>query len=123
MQEAFNPDRTKLIIYINNGDQKLDVYDRNLGNEDKNLGNEDKNLGFANRFYYVIERLNIKKDIKSNLKNINNVFNDKIFGNIDIIKCMCLSKNTATSYKKYLKELDLIEPVYGYGKGKYKFKK
>ena len=116
MQEAFNPDRTKLIIYINNGDQKLDVYNRNLGNE-------DKNLGFANRFYYVIESLNIKKDIKSNLKNINNVFNDKIFGDIDIIKCMCLSKNTATSYIKILKELDLIEPVYGYGKGKYKFKK
>ena len=35
MQEAFNPDRTKLIIYINNGDQKLDVYNRNLGNEEK----------------------------------------------------------------------------------------
>ena len=110
LYDEFNPDRTKLIIYINNGDQKLDVYN-------KNLGNEDKNLEFANRFYYVIESLNIKKDIKSNLKNINNVFSDKIFGNIDIIKCMCLSKNTATSYIKILKELDLIESLYGHGKG------
>ena len=66
MQEAFNPERTKLIIYINNGDQKLDVYN-------KNLGNKDKNLEFANRFYYVIESLNIKKDIKSNLKNIKRI--------------------------------------------------
>ena len=48
MQEAFNPDRIKLIIYINNGDQKLDVYNRNLGNEDKNLGNEDKTWSLKN---------------------------------------------------------------------------
>ena len=108
-QEAFNPDRTKLIIYINN--------------ESIKPNNEDKNLGFANRLYYVIESLNIKKDIKVNLKSINNVFNDKIFGNVDIVKCMGLSKNTATSYIKILKELDFIEFVYGHSKGKYKFKK
>ena len=56
------------------------------------------------------------------LKLLFDTFKKEVFGNIDLQILLKISKNTATSYIKLLKENDLIEPVSGHGKGKYKFK-
>ena len=52
----------------------------------------------------------------------NNYFKDEVFGNINIQEQLVVNKNTATSYIKILTDNNLIEPVTGHGKGKYKFK-
>ena len=70
----------------------------------------------------LIDNLHVKKDVKNNLKNLYYCFEDKIFGNIDIQKQLKVNKNTATSYIKFLKNNNIIEPVADYSKGKYKFK-
>ena len=51
-----------------------------------------------------------------------NYFKNEVFGNISIQEQLEVNKNTATRYIKILIDNNLIEPVAGYGKGKYKFK-
>ena len=93
-----------------------------LGNSTKILGNNGENLGNKISISDLIDNLHVKKDVKNNLKNLYYCFEDKIFGNIDIQKQLKVNKNTATSYIKFLKNNNIIEPVADYGKGKYKFK-
>ena len=116
--DKFNPDVTKLTIFI----KKLSSQDENLGNNIKNLGNEDKNLGNNISIPNIIDELKVKQDVKNNLKTLYNYFKDEIFGNINIQERLVVNKNTATSYIKILTDNNLIEPVTGHGKGKYKFK-
>lgn len=108
--DEFNPDVTKLTIYI----KKLNLQDENLGNDIKILGN---NVSIPN----IIDGLKIKQDVRKNLKTLHNYFKDEIFGNINIQEQLKVNKNTATSYIKILIDNNLIIPVTGHGKGKYKF--
>ena len=90
--------------------------DKNLVIEAKNLVIEDKNL--------VIKESAFKNDVIEKMKIIIKEYVDKdFFGGKDIENSILCSKTTSYNLLKYLKELDLIEPVYGHGKGKYKFKK
>ena len=102
--DKFNPDVTKLTIFI----KKLPLKDENLGN----------NISVPN----IIDELKLKQDVKNNLKTLYNYFKDEVFGNINIQEQLVVNKNTATSYIKILIDNNLIEPVTGHGKGKYKFK-
>ena len=116
--DEFNPDVTKLTIFI----KKSISQDENLGNDTKILGNEDKNLGNNISIPNIIDELKVKQDVKDNLKTLYNYFVNEIFGNINIQERLEVNKNTATSYIKILTDNNLIEPVTGHGKGKYKFK-
>ena len=66
--------------------------------------------------------MKIKQDLKDNLKILYNYFKNEVFGNIYIQEQLEVNKNTATRYIKILIDNNLIEPVTGHGKGKYKFK-
>ena len=51
----------------------------------------------------------------------NRFFND-IFSRIDVTKFLNVSNASGSNYINYLLNLNIIEPVRGLGKGKYKFK-
>ena len=115
--DKFNPDVTKLTIFI----KKPNFKDGKLGNEAEILGNKDKNLGNNISIPTIINELKVKKDVKNNLNILYNYFKDEVFGNVNIQERLVVNKNTATSYIKILTDSNLIEPVSGHGKGKYKF--
>ena len=63
---------------------------------------------------------------KTNVK-IGKLFDEfgykKIFGRSDVINLLDIKSSRASELISDLKKYDLIEPVLGYGKGKYRFKK
>lgn len=63
---------------------------------------------------------------KTNVK-ISKLFDEfgykKIFGRSDVINLLDIKSSRASELISDLKKYDLIEPVLGYGKGKYRFKK
>ena len=102
---------------LGNKDEILGIKDEILGNKDEILGNKDEIL-----IPSLIDDLKIKQDLKDNLKILYNYFKNEVFGNIYIQEQLEVNKNTATRYIKILIDNNLIEPVTGHGKGKYKFK-
>ena len=48
---------------------------------------------------------------------------DGVFGRSAVMKLLELKSSGASKFLSKLVQADIIEPVYGYGKGKYKFKK
>ncbi len=107
LEDSFNPDQTKLTIFIKKGN--------NLNIDDENVVTHNNNN--------VIENSNYKKNIKTNLLKIENSFrNKKYFGRSDIVKLINCSSGTAYNLINYLLELKIIENVKGHGKAKYIFK-
>ena len=48
---------------------------------------------------------------------------DEVFGRSAVMKVIDLKQSGASKFLSNLVQKDIIEPVYGHGKGKYKFKK
>ena len=69
-----------------------------------------------------IARSGYAEKIKRNMVLIYDSFGTEIFGNSQIVQVLHCSEVTATTYIRRLhEELQLIAPVSGQGKGKYKF--
>lgn len=78
-----------------------------------------------------------KVDIQDKLSKVENEFSNKtivhihrminefgynnVFGRNDVVKLLELQNSSASKLIKKLLENNIIEPVVGYGKGKYKF--
>lgn len=156
LSDSFNPDRTKLLIFI----KKLNSYDDNLPIQTKNLPVKDEkqdiddlkpdvdNLksdieyeksdieheksdikhekqdieALKHDIEKLIRNIDCKNNIKNRLLTIYTKLNNKIFGRSDVMKVTYSGKSQASIYIKLLKSNKIIEPVAGYGKGKYKFK-
>lgn len=70
----------------------------------------------------AIENLNANKNTKGNAKKLFAHMNfDGVFGRNDIMEITSVSITAAGNLLNKLKEAELIEPVTGQGKGKYKF--
>ena len=156
LSDSFNPDRTKLLIFI----KKLNSYDDNLPIQTKNLLVKDEKPdiddlkldvdslksdieyeksdieyeksdiehekqdieALKHDIEKLIRNINCKNNIKNRLLTIYTKLNNKIFGRSDVMKVTYSGKSQASIYIKLLKFNKIIEPVAGYGKGKYKFK-
>ena len=70
----------------------------------------------------LIRNIDCKNNIKNRLLTVYTKLNNKIFGRSDVMKVTYSGKSQASIYIKLLKSNKIIEPVIGYGKGKYKFK-
>ena len=85
----------------------------------KKLGIEEETQVFKD----AINTSTYTKKVKDNLHKMYNNLKETTFGNSDVIKLLGCSETTATSYiKKLNEELNLLAPVAGAGKGKYRFK-
>jgi len=64
----------------------------------------------------------LSENVKHNMITVYEKTFGGVFGNSDVRNILQCSKTTATTYiKKMLKELEIIKPVEGTGKGKYRF--
>lgn len=77
-----------------------------------------------------IERVHFKKYSNFSIKttiHIQRLFEkfgfDGVFGRSAVMKLLKLKRSGASKLLSNLVQADIIEPVSGYGKGKYKFKK
>lgn len=122
----------------------LEIFLRNLLLNEKNeLHNRDMHIsGSLNTAKVDIENTevdiqNTEVDIESTLleknlsiKTANHVRKlfekfgyDEVFGRSAVMKVIDLKQSGASKFLSNLVQKDIIEPVYGHGKGKYKFKK
>lgn len=115
----------------------LEIFLRNLLLNEKNeLHNRDMHIsGSLNTAKVDIE--NTEVDIESTLleknlsiKTANHVRKlfekfgyDEVFGRSAVMKVIDLKQSGASKFLSNLVQKDIIEPVSGHGKGKYKFKK
>ena len=70
----------------------------------------------------IIETSEYSNSIKVILMSIFNQFFNDIFSRIDVTEFLNVSNASGSNYINYLLNLNIIEPVRGLGKGKYKFK-
>ena len=87
-------------------------------NEKANIDSEKANIDIENSD--VEESLSTKTI--EHIKKLKEVFaTEKVFGRADVIKVLGLKNTGSSSLLKKMLELKIIEPVSGYGKGKYRF--
>lgn len=88
--------------------------------EKANIGSEKTNIDIANSD--VKATLSIRTI--EHIKKLKAIFAfEKVFGRADVIKVLGLKNTGSSSLLKKMLELKIIEPVSGYGKGKYRFDK
>lgn len=72
-------------------------------------------------FEAIVSNMNCKDRVKVNIRLLYETVGDNIFGRKDIIEIVGLSPAPAGDMIKKMHAANLIEPVSGHGKGKYKF--
>ena len=117
----------------------LEIFLRNLLlNEKHELPNRNLHIT-GHRYEEKVDIRDKKEDIESvlseksghfslkTIEHINRVFEefgfDGIFGRSSVMELLELKSSGASKFLSKLVQADMIEPVSGYGKGRYKFKK
>ena len=97
----------------------LNLYEKaNIDTKKANIGSEKTNIDIANSD--VKATLSIRTI--EHIKKLKAIFAfEKVFGRADVIKVLGLKNTGSSSLLKKMLELKIIEPVSGYGKGKYRF--
>ncbi len=110
--------------------KNLDIESQNLDIESQNLDIESQNLDIEGvevkintiDSVEIINKSNLSNSVKNILIKIYDSFFNKIFSRGDIVDALNISNASGTNYINYLLDLNVIEPVSGQGKGKYKFR-
>ena len=98
----------------------IDTKKANIDTKKANIDSEKANIDIENSD--VEESLSTKTI--EHIKKLKEVFaTEKVFGRADVIKVLGLKNTGSSSLLKKMLELKIIEPVSGYGKGKYRFDK
>ena len=111
---------TTLTIFISKT-SNLVVSSENLADSNKNLAVSTSNVDYE-ILREIINKSLYKSDVKDKLLKILNSFYNSTISNKDIQDKLSYPEGTARNCINYLKDLDIIEPITGQGKGKYKFK-
>ena len=127
LSDSFNPDRTNLLMFIkklNSYDDNLPIHTKNLPIQTDNLPIHTENLPIhtENLPIEIINKSTHKNNTKIRLVKIYTVLKNESISRNAISNLLSVSDRTSYNLILYLLKLDLIEPVAGYGKGKYKFK-
>ena len=118
--KLFEPgvDITSVRIPIN--PQYCELTNQKLGIGDSKLGIG----GLEETAHAIIKSKGYPKKVESSLIRVADAFLHTTFSNADVASTLSCSVNSATNYIKRLRdECGLIEPVRGFGKGHYLFKK
>ena len=98
----------------------IDTEKANIDTKKANIDSEKANIDIENSD--VEESLSTKTI--EHIKKLKEVFaTEKVFGRADVIKVLGLKNTGSSSLLKKMLELKIIEPVSGYGKGRYRFDK
>ena len=127
-----NIDITSVVVPINSKYLEFISKAKKTDNESLNLDIESQNLDIESQkidirvnsidSIGIIKKSNYSNTIKNALMRIYHKFFNETFGRSDIVNYLTISNASGTNYINYLIELELITPVTGLGKGKYKFR-
>ncbi len=121
---------------VDTGDTKVDIENGKTDIENNKVDIQDKKVDIENDKVDIQDK---KVDIESILSKKGNEFSikttvhiyrlfekfgfDEVFGRSVVMELLELKGSGASKFLSNLVQADIIEPVSGYGKGKYKFKK
>ena len=121
---------------VDTGDTKVDIENGKADIENNKVDIQDKKVDIENDKVDIQDK---KVDIESILSQKGNEFSikttvhiyrlfekfgfDEVFGRSTVMELLELKGSGASKLLSNLVQADIIEPVSGYGKGKYKFKK
>ena len=91
-------------------------------NAELNLLKQMKSSDLSGERVEIINKSTHKNNTKIRLVKIYTVLKNELISRNAISNLLSVSDRTSYNLILYLLKLDLIEPVAGYGKGKYKFK-
>ena len=100
---------------VNIGDGKVDI-------EQRKVDIEGKKVDIESAFSEKARDFSIKPLVHSQ-KLFDRFGYDEIFGRGAVVQLLGLKDSSASKLIKKLAQAEMIEPVYGHGKGKYKFRK
>ncbi len=105
---------------------KIFIYSQNLAIEDENRAIEDENRAIEDEnraIEKILALINQKKYNKSTKENILNIYKEigtkNIFSTKDIERIINSSPSVARKIMAKMRDLEILEEVKGYGKGKY----
>ena len=103
-------------------EEKVDIEDKKMDIENKKVDNQDVKVHIEN----VISQRGSNFSVKTTV-HIHKLFEmfgfDGVFGRSAVMELLELKGSGASKFLSNLIQADIIEPVSGHGKGKYKFKK
>ena len=103
-------------------DQKVDIQNRKVDIRDQKVDIRALKVNVENIFSSKCNNFTVKTTV-----NIHRLFAkfgfDEVFGRSAVMEILELKSSGASKLLSNLVQADIIEPVSGYGKGKYKFKK
>ena len=103
-------------------DRKVDIRDRKVDIQDRKVDIRALKVNVENIFSGKCNNFTVKTTV-----NIHRLFAkfgfDEVFGRSAVMEILELKSSGASKLLSNLVQADIIEPVSGYGKGKYKFKK
>ena len=104
------------------GDTKVDIENEKVDIQDKKVDIQDKKVDIESALSEKSSDFSVKTTI-----HIHRLFDkfgfDEVFGRSAVMELLELKSSGASKLLSNLVKADIIEPVSGYGKGKYKFKK
>lgn len=103
-------------------DRKVDIQDQKVDIQDRKVDIRALKVNVENIFSGKCNNFTVKTTV-----NIHRLFAkfgfDEVFGRSAVMEILELKSSGASKLLSNLVQADIIEPVSGYGKGKYKFKK
>lgn len=103
-------------------DRKVDIQDQKVDIQDRKVDIRALKVNVENIFSSKCNNFTVKTTV-----NIHRLFAkfgfDEVFGRSAVMEILELKSSGASKLLSNLVQADIIEPVSGYGKGKYKFKK
>ena len=103
-------------------EEKVDIGDAKVDIENKKVDIQDKKVDIES----VLSEKSSDFSVKTTI-HIHRLFEkfgfDEVFGRSAVMEILELKSSGASKLLSNLVQADIIEPVSGYGKGKYKFKK
>ena len=95
----------------------------NIGGEKPNIGGEKPNIGDKNEIIEIINQIaSISTYSRNQIYDLYKELGDKnYFGRRDVEKVLNLKSYRAHEIIKLMQNIDIISPVKGHGKGKYRF--
>lgn len=124
-QDFFNPDYTLVTIYLSKINKKPEVTSKKPETTSKkpdDLKHSLENIYTKLDIELLINNLIIRSDVKKRLLEIYYKLENNIISNSIVSETLHIGHNAADTCIKVLLENNLIEPIKGKGKGKYKFK-
>ena len=103
-------------------EEKVDIGDAKVDIENKKVDIQDKKVDIES----VLSEKSSDFSLKTTI-HIHRLFEkfgfDEVFGRSAVMEILELKSSGASKLLSNLVQADIVEPVSGYGKGKYKFKK